>query len=81
MIIVIFILFALAWLCNGAGEKQRYLANHTLSCVNIEKCSDNTQRMLRQAEKQYRTSAGRLARASFAFAFCGAVLTIFELMK
>ncbi|WPK30413.1 hypothetical protein SLP22_0065 [Salmonella phage BAU.Micro_SLP-22] len=81
MIIVIFILFALAWLCHGAGEKQRYLANHTLSCVNIEKCSDNTQRMLRQAEKQYRTSAGRLSRAAFAFCFCAATLTVLQLLK
>lgn len=52
MIIVIFILFALAWWCDGAGQK-----------------STN------------RISAERLARASFAFTFCGAVLTIFELIK
>lgn len=52
MIIVIFILFALAWWCDGAGQKS-----------------------------QNRVSAGRLVRASFAFGFCGAVLTIFELMK
>ena len=81
MTFVIIILLALAWWCHTAGQKQQYLADHTMGCVNLELTSGNTRRMLVNAEWRYRASAGRLSRASFAFAFCGTVLTIFELMK
>lgn len=81
MTFVIIILLALAWWCHTAGQKQQYLADHTMGCVNLELTSGNTRRMLVNAERRYRASAGRLSRAAFAFCFCAATLTVLQLLK